>query len=255
MSLHNLRVLVTRPKPQGEELCQEIRSAGGIPVYFPVIEIKPPQDSDALQEQIKQIDQFDWIIFVSPQAVMQSLPFIRDHWPVLPVTVKIATIGSRTAMLLEKAGISVAAVPPQDWRSEGLLRLSEFQQVDHKKIAVFCAAGGRDLLVDTLRQRGAIVTLVMAYQRCLPVIDASETIQLIHSRAIDVIISTSHESLRNMIALLGQENVSYLMNLPLIVVSERIAMYARELGFNQVMLAENASHPCILAALRKLYGK
>lgn len=254
MNLQHLRVLVTRPKPHGEMLCEKIREAGGNPIYLPTLEIIPFQDKLAFERQIQTLDQFDWVFFISPQAVIQSAAAIHQSWPHFPVQLKVAAVGAGTAMTLQEAKLPVSLYPELDWRTEGLIALPELQNLQGKKIAIICGLGGRELLADVLMERGALVTRMIAYQRVLPEIDMKQYIHLFHSHSIDIIVSTSNESLRNLLTMVGKDNWPDLYSIPLLVVSERIAVYAKELGFEKVMLAENASHTGIVECLFKQKG-
>lgn len=249
--MNKLNVLVTRSSPQGEMLCQRINEIGLNAIYFSTIEIVPPEKKDLFRQQISKLDQFDWLIFVSPHAVMQTVPVIAEYWPVVPAHIKIAAVGASTALALENANIAVTAYPVEDWRTEGLLALPDFQQIENKKIAIICGANGRELLADSLRQRRAIVTLLVAYQRRLPTKDAREVIGLFQASAINIIICTSMDGLQNLMVLLGEHNWSHIFKVTLIVVSERIAQRAKTLGFKKILVAKNASHEGILEALNR----
>jgi uroporphyrinogen-III synthase len=251
MKLQNQCILVTRPPPQGEILCDKIREQGGKPIYLPTLDIVPPPDVSLFHQHIAHLDQFDWIIFISPQAVLMAASEIHHQWSVFPTRVKVAAMGAGTAFALQEARLPVTIYPQDDWSAAGLLELPEFQQAMHdKKIAVICGVGGRELLVDTLVQRGAHVTSIIAYQRQLPKIDASKYIHLFHERTIDIIVCTSNESLQNLVTLMGEGVRQILFQVLLVVVSERNATYAKEVGFKKVIIAGNASHEAIMTAIQ-----
>lgn len=242
MSLNNLRVMVTRPKPQGILLCEQIRLLGGQPVYFPTIEIVPHGNSNLLSN----LDQFNFLIFISPEAVYQSAKLISK----LPENVKFAAIGARTAKALEEMGLPAPIFPQEDWNSEGLLKLPEMQGVSGKKIAIIKGLGGRQWLEEELERRGAKVNLIIVYQRTLPQIEVKPYVDLFQRGFVDVIICTSNEGLQNLKILLN-DAWSDLQKTPLLVISERMALWAQELGFKQILLSKNASQNAILEALVK----
>lgn len=248
-NLTGLTVMVTRPKPQGEVLSDQIRAAGGNVVYFPTIEIKPPADRAAFTQQIKQLDQFDWVVFISPQAVYQSAETIKKCWSPFPMNVKVAALGGGTADALHQAGLPVDAFPKDDWRSEGLLDEEAFQQLAHKKVALICGESGREFLAATLTVRGAQLTNIVAYQRCLPDVDVSEYIRLLQAHKIDIILCTSGEILYNL-KLLLEEAWADLQKVPVVVVSERMQMLAKQLEFSHILLAKNAGHASMLSLLK-----
>lgn len=240
--LHKLRILVTRPDPQGQELCREIAARGGVPIHFPTIAFLPPPNLEAYQSAIRQLDKQDWLIFISPQSVYASIASINKS-----PTVQIAAIGSGTAKALEQAGFTVNLIPEKEENSEGLLKLPALQQVSGKKIAIIRGAGGRELIDKTLAERGAKVLSVIAYQRGLPDVDITDCIDRVTNHEVDVIICTSFEGVRNLRELLGESTWSNLQKIPLIVISERIKLLAEDLGFRRIWVTR---HSDVLAEIR-----
>lgn len=247
--LHDLNIVVTRPKPQGEELCTLIEKYGGKAIYFPTIALVSLVDHPAFQQQVALLHEQDWLIFVSPQAVYASAKAILAQWPTLPAQVKIAAIGEGTAKALQAAGISAVLYPENEWSSEGLLALADFQSIANKKIMIVRGTEGRDLLDKTLSARGAHVTHTIAYERVLPPVD--QRADLPHGTTIHAIIGTSFASVQNIKILLANEGALSLFQIPLIVVSERIKMLAHDLGFQTIWIARHASHTVILQLLAK----
>ena len=116
---HNpISILVTRPDPQGSILCQLIESGGDRAIHFPTIDIAPPSDEVKMHEQLSQIGDQHWLIFISPQAVIASIPHLRRAWPVLPETVRFAAIGAGTAQALKEAGYQKIVFPDHEFFSE-----------------------------------------------------------------------------------------------------------------------------------------
>lgn len=250
MNLHGLRVLVTRPRPEGEDLCEKIHAANGQAIYLPTIEIQPLPGS-SYQPEISQLAQYDWLIFVSPRAAIYFAHALRAMELSLPDKIQIAAIGANTADALRRQHFSVSLIPQQDWRTEGLLELPELQHIIGKHIAIIAGEGGRELLADTLIERGAKVTRIAVYRRVLPEMNVAEYIHFFRSHLIDIIVSTSIESVQNLVKLIGDDNLEYLQSVTLLVVSERIAIYARDQGFKKVILAKDANHASILDVLRQ----
>jgi uroporphyrinogen-III synthase len=242
------KILITRPAHQAQVLSEAIRQAGGEPILFPTLTITDPPDITALQQIIKNRDKIHIAIFTSVNAVDKAIPKIELAWPKWPTHLKIVAIGTATARALEKYQLHVDHCPSQ-FNSEGILELQCLNQVNNKNIAIFQGLGGRDLLATTLRQRGANVTEAIAYQRKMPVVDIMDYLPDWQADGIDVIISTSQESLQNLVTMVGPQEKDWLYNLPLIVISERMATFAQQIGFKQPpIVADNASDAALLAA-------
>jgi uroporphyrinogen-III synthase len=247
--LHGLRILVTRPEPKGSELCSLIERHGGHAIHFPTIVFTPPPGPDLYQQAIHTLGDQDWLIFSSPQSVYTSIPAIRKEWPQFPPQVKFAAVGAGTVAALHEAGYTAAIYPTDPWSAEGLLAMAEFQSVAGNKIAIFRGEGGRGVLDQVLTIRGAQVTPVIAYRRSLPNVTICSYITLLEQQAIDMIISTSGEGVQNLKILLGNAGWPYLRKIPLLVVSERIKILARDLDFQTIWVARNARHDTILEVL------
>ena len=248
-ALDEVTVLVTRPAHQAEKLCHLIEDQGGTALRFPVIEIAEPRDSDKLNTVIGQLNEYNIAIFISPNAVERAYRLVMDHggWP---DKLKIAAVGKGSAKALEKKGMVVDFFPDQQFNSEALLAMEDMQSVSGKRIVIFRGEGGRELLADTLRSRGARVDYAECYRRVKPDTDASELKKHLSSHAIDVITVTSDEGLQNLYDMVDSSVRPTLLHLPLVVVSERTKKLSQALGFQvPAMVAKNASDDMLVQAL------
>lgn len=249
--LHGLRVLVTRPAGQAERLCRLINAAGGEAFCLPAIDILDPVDSYHLESVVAALANYDLAVFISVNAVTRGLDFITAHgeWP---AHVRIATVGVRTAVALEPYGLTADLVPEHNFSSEGLLALDELQDMRARRVVIFRGNGGREVLRDTLVERGAEVDYVEVYRRACPLVDPQEIMPYWQPGILDVITSTSNETLQNLFDMAGVEGQPRLREIPLLVVGERQAVLAQQLGFaRQPILAEHASDEAIVAALNE----
>ncbi|HME58199.1 MAG TPA: uroporphyrinogen-III synthase, partial [Terracidiphilus sp.] len=65
LSLAGRRVLVTRAAHQAGKLSEGLRALGAEPVEVPVLEIRPPASFRPLDEALRQLDRYDWLILTS----------------------------------------------------------------------------------------------------------------------------------------------------------------------------------------------
>ncbi len=254
-SLAGIKVLVSRPAHQAQTLCDMITQHGGRPLRLPVIEIVPLNHS--LQALIKKLDSYDFAVFISPNAVRFGLQAILARGKI-PDKLKLVTIGQASARkLLVLSGRKADIVPQGQYNSETLLAHSELQQdkVKQKKVIIFRGNGGRELLADELRHRGAEVIYAEVYQRVLP--DYSDTeFSQIWSQQVDIITLTSNEALGNLLTLckqhLDKAQLQKLWQIPLVVVTEKMSRAARDAGFrDDILIAEKASDKALFDAVLK----
>ncbi|HET7832268.1 MAG TPA: uroporphyrinogen-III synthase [Gallionella sp.] len=248
LPLAGLKIVVTRPRDQAVQLAQRIEQAGGVPLLFPLLDIEAVPDNPTLQQQIARLDQFNLAIFISPNAVHYGMAAIHANGH-LPRHLKIATVGQGSARALRGLGVAEVIAPVERFDSEGLLALPELQQVAGWRILIFRGNGGRELLGETLRARGATVEYACCYQRSKPQFDVGALL----SSAPDVITVTSSEALMYLWHMLDSQ-ASALRATPLFVPHARIAELAREQGWQEVHVTP-AGDDGLLAGLTEWASK
>lgn len=247
--LANLKVLVTRPAHQAEPLCEAIAALGGLPVRLPLLAIEPLTPDARLRTQIQQLDNFNILIFISTNAAVFGAALIDQYWPQFPVGIEVLAIGPTTASTLNEQLDCAAQTSANGMDSEAVLGLDVLNKVDGKRIGIFRGQGGRELLADTLRGRGAQVDYLEVYRRSPVQHDAQEFARLINTDGVDLITVTSSESLR-LIEQLAGDNTARLSLIPLLVPSARIAEQASAAGFSTVLDAGGANQASMIAALQ-----
>ncbi len=247
-SISGARILVTRPAHQAGRLCRLIEQQGGLAIRFPVLRIVPTQDSFTLANKLNP---YDWVIFTSPNAVNFALK-ANNGKIALQKNVHFASIGPATADTLKKAGIMIDLVPDSSHNSEALLACTELRQVKGLSFLIVRGCGGRELLAETLRSRGANVHYLEVYKRVLPTVNTEPVTTMLENAQLDIITITSVEALYNLLALLGEKIKKQLLSVPLIVISERIKKTAEELGFNRIAVSEKPSDTAIIRTVTAL---
>lgn len=230
--LAGLKIVVTRPRDQAAKLAGGIEQAGGVAVLFPLLEISAVGDGRALQEQVSRLAQFDLAIFISPNAVRFGMAAIRKQ-TALPDSLRIATVGQGSAKALRELGIASVIAPAERFDSEGLLALPELRDVAGRRVLIFRGDGGRELLGDTLKARGATVEYAACYQRSKPPQPASRLLEI----TPDAITVTSSEALGYLWEMLDGAARMSLRAVPLFVPHVRIAELAARQGWQRVLLA------------------
>lgn len=243
-------IVVTRPRAQAEALIAAIAADGGEALLFPLLEISAAPDPQPLAEAVAQLADYHLAVFISPNAVEHALPAIlaRGGWP---VTLTPAAVGPGTVKALQAHGVEGCLVPSQRFDSEALLELPQMAEaaVRGRRVAIFRGDGGRELLADTLRQRGARVDCITCYRRSGPTGGAEPLLAAWGAGRLDALTVSSSEGLRYLVDLLDDEGRAHLNRTPLFVPHARIAENARALGLSNIVLTE-AADAGILAGLR-----
>lgn len=221
MSLKDKGVVVTRPRSLAQRLAQAIEAAGARPLLFPAIEIEP------LPAQVPG-GKLDMAIFISPTAVREGL----KHLSVLPQQIVALSRGTRRE--LERRGVAGAVAAEEGADSEALLALPALQEVAGRRIAIVRGEGGRSLLGDTLRARGAEVAYVECYRRVRPHSDAAPLVEAWRAGQVHAVTVSSAQGVANLFAMLEPE---LLRSLPLFVPHARVAAEAQRLGARATFVA------------------
>ena len=243
--LRGLSVLVTRPADQAEKLCGMIEAAHGRPLRFPAMEILPADKPEAARQLFGAITPDTLLVFVSVNAVVHAFPLLPEA---LPLDLQIAAIGRATAAALEEYGLPATLIPEQRFDSEGLLGLDALQDMQGQHVIIVRGNGGRELLKQKLEKRGATVVYAEVYERHIPERSADN---LVHgwTQLVDAVTVTSSEMLDNLLQMLGEQGRELLRETPLVVLSERTAGHAFELGCRKVWVTDVAGDRGILHAL------
>lgn len=246
--LAGIQVLVTRPTAQAEGLCEGIRQSGGIPVRFPVIEIRFIAPDPAFSQSVQGLQPQDRVIFVSANAVSGLSRACRKLGLDLPRTSRIAAIGPATARALEQTGLPPTLIPQQGFTSEALLAMEDLHGVRGERIFIVRGTDGRSTLADTLSARGARVTYLETYRRERPQAPRTVVLEALERGEIDLLTATSGEALDNLCELTRTLSPKTMQRIPIVVGGHRVAGLARDRGFRHVITAPDPSDAAMLEA-------
>lgn len=259
-SLANIGIAITRPSDQAKKLSQLIADDGGTPILFPLIAITPLVDYSLFESVIAKIYEYDWAIFISSNAVQNGMPKLVNHG--IPAHLKFAAIGPVTASELNAYGVKKVLIPYSNrednnkesvrYDSESLLALPEMQAVQGKRVMIIRGIGGRELLADTLKARGATVTFAECYQRINPQQNIDALSQAYTNNNLQAIVVTSSEAMRNLLDLAHASD--WLKQVTLFVNHTRIGELPLEMGFN-VVAAKAPGDAAMMNCLRENLGK
>lgn len=243
-SLSNIGVAVTRPTNQATKLTQLIEATGGNVIPFPLIEITALDDYSQFEQVITDIHDFDWILFISSNAVQNSMPRLIKQG--IPKHLKFAAIGPTTAETLKGFGIDEVLTPNERFDSESLLSLPAMHDMQGKKVMLVRGIGGRDVLANTLTQRGAQVTFAECYQRINPQTNCDALAQAFAKQQLQRIVVTSSEAMRYLLAMAG--DTEWLKQVTLCVNHARVAEEPLKMGLT-VKVANASGDAAMLAIL------
>ena len=203
MALTDKKIIITRALEQTSEAREIFRKNGAEVFDLPSLVIGPPDDWEPLDGALKEITTFDWIIFSSANGVRNVDDRMKEiglSLSEISENIKIAAVGRKTASLLEDMDVKVSFVPPS-FVADSLVEYFPQNQKGLKLFIPRVQTGGRSILSDSFKLKGAEVTEVAAYESSCPKDIPQKTIDALNSGQIDIIAFTSSKTVKNTVSL------------------------------------------------------
>ena len=236
-------VVLTRPQADSERLSEALQNEGFQTRVMPIITIEAIPTAE--QAPAPTVSDDALCIFISANAVRFGLPQLgsalaRDS------DLTVIAVGNKTRDTLAAEGIQAQVPVRAD--SEGLLAMPALSAPDSRDVVIVKGEGGRELLASELTGRGARVTEWACYRRCWPEVDVSGLIEI---SAGLIFQASSGEMVSRLSELLAGGGQADLFQSSIIVPSDRVARLATEIGWGQVIRAEDASDDAFIRALKQ----
>ena len=230
--LAGTRILVGRARHQAGSLSSSLRSLGARVIEIPFIEIRKPQSFAPMDSTLKNLKTYDWLILTSANGVEAMWKRLRK----LRITrrnlrhLQIAAIGPATKRAIIKHGLKVKMVP-EEYVAESVVKGLK-DKVSGKRVLLVRAKVARDVIPDSLRQAGAQVDVVEAYETVVPEKSRALLRALMKdkTRRPHVVTFTSSSTAKNFAELLGSPNATALKDIQFASIGPVTSATLRELG-------------------------
>lgn len=245
-----MSILVTRPSPAADELVSRLRTRGQVAWSFPLIEFTPGIQLDILPARLGGLKAGDLVFILSQQAIHYAQPALSRVGMTWPASLNYYAIGRSTALALHAVSGHDVVWPHEQETSEILIQILALQAVSGKQALILRGNGGRELLAETLLARGAQVEFIECYQRCEKNYHGAEEGRRWRNCGIKTLVVTSGEMLQQLYRLFPDvDRDEWLLHCRLVVVSQRLATLAQELGWADICVAGGADNDALLRAL------
>lgn len=257
LPLKGTRIVVTRARSQAGALSREIERFGGEAINFPTIEIRPPQSYSALDGAIEKLATYEWIFFTSVNGVDHFFRRLRRHDKRFKELerLKVVAIGPETANRLAAVGVKPDLVPKQ-YQAEAILDGLTPEAMQRKRVLIPRAAQAREVLPETLREWGAEVDVVEAYQAALPSVDTARLRGMFRENKIDMITFTSSSTVAHFMQLFSDENVSALIaGATIACIGPITSKTVEDMGLRVDVVSEEYTIPGLVRAIVAYYSR
>lgn len=228
------RVWVTRPEPAATELVGALEQIGIRALAVPTLAIAAPDDVAAIRNRARQyLGQGGIVVFVSRNAVDWFWRLLDADGTSLLAPMEVVAVGPATAAALESRYDGDIVTPQSQADSEAMLALPSLQQatVTGRMVTIVRGLGGRELLAETLRERGARVEYLEVYGRQPCRDTASLMPRLWRVQPPAAIITTSPAGLRALVDMTPADCQARLLATRLLCLGRRLPEQAEAMGF------------------------
>lgn len=255
--LFGKRIVVTRSRTQASSLSLKLKRAGADIVELPTIDIHPLGDQGLIDQEINELEKYDWMVFTSVNSVdifMERL-FHSGRDVRSLYLMKLAVIGNETAKVLKKYGL-VADLMPERFTSYAVV--DEFKKIQctlsGRNVLIPGSLIARDVIPEGLKEIGAQVHTVAIYENRLPQY-SGEKIDEIFQNTPDLVTFTSSSTVSHLVEIF--ESLDRMEYIKIIkgasigpITSETIA----ESGIELALEAEEHTINCLVDKILKFYS-
>lgn len=246
-------MLITRSARDGDPLRRRLESLGAEVSHLPTIAVEPPESWTPLDQALRSIARYDYVVFTSRnavEAVYARLP-IAGFPEGIPAGPEVVAAGEATATLLHDRGVET-------------LRRPERQNVQGVAAAILCDdIRGRSILYPTsdlagfglkqqLEAAGARVDQLVAYRTVAPEETDPGVIAGLRKGHFDVLTVASPSAVRNLKSIL-EPDWECLRLARLVCIGSTTARTARDEGLESVAIAADPSVEGLTQAILSLY--
>ena len=245
------RILLTRRSGQAGTLTSRLVALGASVVEAPAIEVGLPEDPGPLDEALRTIDRYEWLVFTSPNAVAAVKARLEGLGRgALPARLKVACVGSTTREAVADAfpGCRVDLEPAEDYRAEGLIAAFAGLAKPPRRVLLPVSDLSRPELAEGLRALGAAVDRRVAYRTATPSDFASRLGEAL-ATGMDLVLFASPSAVQGFVEALGAGAAE----VPAVVIGPTTAQAARAAGLRVLVVANpSTAEGLVAAAVRAL---
>ncbi len=199
-------VVVTRAEPDNGPLCSHLRELGLQVLLWPAVSVSVA-DTAALDEALRSIEGFDWIVFASRHAVAA----VTERTASPPATLRVAAVGQATAHVLHQRGWPVDLLP-DDANAAALVSAFATRPISGMKVLFPASSRALPTIAAGLTQLGARVTQVEAYRTEPASLDIGECHSWIDRDAISAVTFASPSAVIELERTLGKPHFDRLLD-------------------------------------------
>jgi uroporphyrinogen III methyltransferase/synthase len=265
--LFGQRILVTREHSGGFE---ELEELGAEIMQFATVQVIPPETWDELDNAIKQVDRYNWLVFTSSNGVEYFFRRLFDCGIDIRDLkgLKICAVGVKTAETIRKFGLKVDLIP-EKFRAEGLIEAflkehgakgivqqknkTEKDSLPLKGLRILLprAEVAREVFPEKIREMGGIIDIPVAYRTVKPEIHGKRLRRFLKEGRITIATFTSSATYTNFREIMGDDADELLKRVAIAVIGPVTAKTIEEAGLRVDIMPEDATVEAMVEAIKE----
>ncbi|MGB7308009.1 MAG: uroporphyrinogen-III synthase [Candidatus Acidiferrales bacterium] len=255
-TLAGKRIVLTRAAEDSAELARALEALGAKIILLPTVAFAPPEDWQQLDDQLRRLDLFDAILFLSKNAVR----YIFDRCAQLGIQCEvvgpsnrlIAAVGPATAQALKEKGLRVDYVAKKQTGESLVDELRE--SLMGRRVLLPRSDRGDDRVPRALREIGANVTEVIAYRTAAPAALDPAILAGVRGGEADAVVFASPSAFHNFRDAVGASEMAQLSTrTEFVAIGATTARAIRDSGGRVAVEAEESSAAGLAAAIATHY--
>ncbi len=250
-------VVVTRAREQASDMVRLLSDMGACVHEFPTIQVSALDDETPLEQGVLALGDYDWLVFTSVNGVKYfwaKLDEIGLDTRILG-GIAVAAIGPATAEALAERGVRADFVPAKYVAEEVVVGLLE-RGVAGRRVMVPRALEAREVLPEALREAGAVVDVVPAYETTLAHEDPAPILEGLRDGSIHCVTFTSSSTVKNFFHLIPRGELERVRDkVRLACIGPITARTLEEYGFKADIEPENYTVPALSEAVAQALSR
>lgn len=252
------RIVVTRASGQAQDLSSALERMGAEVLHLPTVAFASPEDFQPLDAALQKLQEFDWILFTSQNAVRflaMRLRALDPHWAHRPAKKpRVAVVGPATAEAAVEEGLLVS-YEAKNHTGEALAR-ELAQDLRGRKVLLPRSDRGDNRVPAALREAGAELTEVVAYRTAAPKELDSENLRRLAAGEADAIVFASPSAFHNLCVVLPvAELVKLSERVQFAAIGPTTARALRDSGVRVEIEANQSSSAALAGDIAKYYKR
>jgi uroporphyrinogen III methyltransferase/synthase len=248
--------VITRAEDQAESFIHMLEERGAEAFLYSSIKTIPPANWGPLDKSLEVLSNYDGLIFTSVNGVHFFSQRLKEKNKDIRELkgVRIYAIGPKTEQAVRDLNINVDTVP-DNYVAESLIESIGKENIEGKKFLLPRATIAREILPNTLREMGASIDVVHAYQTIRPESSESSFLNRLNEGSIDVITFTSSSTVTNFLGRLDKEQLEKLNKIIIACIGPVTQKTAENYGLKVAIVPNKYTIAGLISAIETYFKK